>query len=208
VGCDSFDDYRHRSRFYGCTVGRYANRICGGKFSLNGREYDLEKNNNGNALHGGKIGWDKKVWKIEAAHWDAEGCPFVEFSHVSEDGDEGYPAKLTISVKFTLTQDNEVKIKYYVKNEDAEKSTVINMTNHAYFNLAGEGDILNHEIKVAEKLDPKSIKSIENSFLKLQNTFFLLNHKHFAIQNLKIRLKRTTSHQSMMWQFRMDASST
>jgi aldose 1-epimerase len=124
-------------------VGRFANRIGGAQFSLNGQMYRLFQNNGANCLHGGRRGFDKLLWNAEA-YEEADGV-FVRFELKSPDGDEGFPGKLSAAVSYGLTKSNEVIANYEAK---ADAPTPVNMTNHAYFNLAGEGegDILSHEI--------------------------------------------------------------
>ncbi len=128
--------------FFGCLVGRYANRIAGGKFTLDGKEYKLAKNNGPNSLHGGNKGFDKVVWQEVLI-----GTNSISLRHISPDGDEGYPGELTAEVTYTLTDNNELKIDY---KATCDKATVINLTNHAYFNLAGHdaGSILDHELMI------------------------------------------------------------
>lgn len=126
--------------FFGATVGRNANRICKGKFTLNGKEYTLAQNNGGNNLHSGLDFYSFRIWDVKETTENS-----ITFSLHSPDGDQGYPGTLDIDVTYTLTDDNAVKIDYYgVPEED----TIINMTNHSYFNLDGHasGDILNHEV--------------------------------------------------------------
>lgn len=142
LGYDSLDDYLKRGGLFGAVVGRYANRIGGAKFTLNGIEYKLLANNKPNHIHGGKKGFDKVVWRLEDIR--AEGNEaVVKLSYVSEDGEEGYPGNLACSVTYTLTNDNELKISY---EAETDKTTVVNLTNHSYFNLAGHGtgDVLGH----------------------------------------------------------------
>ena len=133
-GFDDVAGYESKGNgYFGATVGRVANRIAGGKFELNGKEYNLEKNDKPNTLHGGgKLSLDKVIWT---------GQPFqrrsgngVSFKYVSSDGEEGFPGKLTIRVTYTLTNKNEVRIEY---EATTTKDTPVNLTNHTYFNLAG-----------------------------------------------------------------------
>jgi aldose 1-epimerase len=142
--------------YFGSTVGRYANRIAKGKFTLDGREYTLATNNGPNSLHGGRRGFDKVVWTATAMPTGAPGAegPAVKFQYVSPDGEEGYPGKLTATVVFSLNDKNELKIEY---TATTDKPTVVNLTNHAYFNLAGagSGDILGHVLTLhADKFTP------------------------------------------------------
>ncbi|MFH1920461.1 MAG: aldose epimerase family protein [Planctomycetota bacterium] len=142
---DSLDGYLGGHPFFGSIAGRYANRIARGKFTLDGVEYTLATNNGPNHLHGGRRGFDKAVWKAEPL--DREGCVGVTFTHVSPDGDEGYPGTLTSSVTYTLTADDELKMEYTAKTD---KPTHVNLTNHAYWNLAGagSGDVLEHQLLI------------------------------------------------------------
>ena len=146
LGHDSLDGYLNRSRFFGALVGRYGNRIGGGQFTLDGRTYTLARNNGPNHLHGGVRGFDKVVW--EGSVNKQVGAPTaVTFTRTSPDGEEGYPGTLTVRVTYTLTQQNELRIDYHATND---KPTVVNLTNHSYFNLAGEGsgDILDHRVTI------------------------------------------------------------
>jgi aldose 1-epimerase len=141
LGFEDIKGWQSKSNpFFGCLVGRYANRIAKGKFTLDGKEYKLATNNGPNSLHGGVKGFDKVVWEVKKV-----GPNSVTLSHVSPDGDEGYPGELKADVTYTLTDDNELVIDY---KATCDKPTVINLTNHAYFNLAGHdaGDILDHEV--------------------------------------------------------------
>ncbi|MGH9673576.1 MAG: aldose epimerase family protein [Bryobacteraceae bacterium] len=139
LGFDGLKDYLKRSAYFGCIIGRYGNRIAKGMFSLNGVTYKLAKNNGENALHGGIRGFDKRYWSAREAGGG------VEMSYVSKDGEEGYPGNLSVTVKYSVTPDNELRIDY---TATTDKDTVVNLTNHSFFNLAGqgEGDILGHEV--------------------------------------------------------------
>jgi len=144
LGYDDLQSYEAGRAFFGATVGRYANRIAHGKFTLNGAAYQLPLNNGQNSLHGGIAGFNKRFWTAkEAASDDGEA---VELTYLSKDGEEGYPGNLTATVRYTvLAKENALRIEYEART-DAD--TVVNLTNHSYFNLAGEGngDILKHEV--------------------------------------------------------------
>lgn len=135
--------------YFGCTVGRYCNRIAGGKFKLDGAEYTLATNNGENHLHGGVVGWDKQVWDGEAV-----GDNSVKFTLTSPDGQEGYPGEVKAGVVYTLTDADELRIDF---SATTDKATPVNMTNHTYFNLSGQGSgtILDHEVKLeADRFTP------------------------------------------------------
>ncbi|MDE3058850.1 MAG: galactose mutarotase [Bacteroidota bacterium] len=144
-------------RFYlGGTIGRYANRIKAGRFKLDGKEYQVTVNSKGNMLHGGTVGFDKKFW--EASIDEAKNA--VEFSLISPDGEEGFPGTMEIKAAYELSDDNEVRIRY---RATTDKTTVVNLTNHAYFNLTGNpaGSILDHILMInAEKFTPTDGASI------------------------------------------------
>ena len=143
---DSLEDRLKSSPYFGATVGRYANRIARGKFSIDGQEYTLATNDKINHLHGGRKGFDKVVWKAEPMETaDSAG---VKLSYQSPDGEEGYPGTLSAQVTYSLTNDNELKAVY---TATTDKPTVVNLTNHAYWNLAGEGsgDVLGHQLTLA-----------------------------------------------------------
>ena len=145
LGFDTVDEYVKSSPYFGATIGRIGNRIAKGKFTLDGKNYTLAVNNGPNSLHGGLVGWDKHVWKAESGK-AADGSPQVTFSTVSPDGEEGYPGTINASVTYTLTNDNVLRLDY---KATTNKPTIINMTNHAYFNLAGGGGtILNQQAKI------------------------------------------------------------
>ena len=141
LGFDTFEPYGKGHPFFGSTTGRVANRIGGGKFTLDGREYKLAINNGPNTLHGGLKGFDKKIWRAREVK-RADGAA-VEFRYVSPDGEENFPGALDTKVTYTLTDDNALQIDYVAKTS---KPTIVNLTNHSYFNLAGSGDVLGHEL--------------------------------------------------------------
>ena len=134
LGFDNLEDYFVNEPNFGSTIGRHANRIGGAKFTLNGTEYELDKNDGNNNLHGGYNGYHKRLW--EANVYDDENGQNIEFTYESAHMDQGFPGNLKISVKYTVTEDNELKITY---SAVPDKDTVINLTNHSYFNLAGQG---------------------------------------------------------------------
>ena len=141
LGFSNINDYVTDSPYFGCIAGRYANRIANGKFSLDGTEYQLGTNNGSNHLHGGDRGFDKRVWKGEIL----DNNLGIAFTYTSPDGEEGYPGRLKCKVSYFLTEDNELKVEI---EATTDKPTVLNLTNHTYFNLSGEGNttILSHEL--------------------------------------------------------------
>ena len=143
LGFDSLAGYLQTGNPYmGCIVGRYANRIAKGQFILDGKTYKLAGNNDGNALHGGLKGFDKVIWAVQP-----EGDSSLLLSYTSKDGEEGYPGNLQVSVKYTLTTDNALRIDY---NATTDKATPVNLTNHSYFNLSSGKDstILGHTLMI------------------------------------------------------------
>jgi aldose 1-epimerase len=146
LGYDTLDGYVKDSAYLGAIAGRYANRINKGRFTLDGKEYQLATNNGPNHLHGGKKGFNRKVWQARPLRIkDAVG---VELRDVSPDGDEGYPGNLTTRVVYTFDNQNRLRINYYATTD---KTTIVNLTSHGYFNLAGAGlgTILNHKMQIA-----------------------------------------------------------
>jgi aldose 1-epimerase len=153
LGFDTPKEYEDGTAHIGGTIGRYANRIAHGTFTLAGKTYTLPKNNGENTLHGGVLGFDKRIWTAkEVASKEGVG---VEFTYVSADGEEGFPGTMTVTVVFTLLNaKNELRIDY---NASTDKQTVVNLTNHSYFNLAGQGngDILSQTLQLnASKFTP------------------------------------------------------
>jgi aldose 1-epimerase len=152
LGCDDLDGYLTRSRYFGAVVGRYGNRIAKGRFTLDGKSYQLATNNPPNHLHGGNRGFDKVVWR--AQEFARDGHNAVTFKYTSPDGEEGYPGTLNASVTYSLTARNELVVEY---EATTDAPTPINLTNHSYFNLAGEGrgDILQHRLTIdADRFTP------------------------------------------------------
>lgn len=141
LGFDSLGKYVKDSPYFGALIGRYGNRIAKGKFTLDGRNYQLATNNIGNALHGGLKGFDKVVWRA-FPKVGAQG-PSLRLTYVSKDGEEGFPGTLKVTATYTLTNKNELKLVY---SATTDKETVVNLTHHSYFNLAGQGNgtILDH----------------------------------------------------------------
>ena len=129
LGYDRLEDYEENPNFFGATIGRSCNRIANGRFEINSVTYQMDQNENENNLHSGKNGFEKRIWNVDEADGD-----HVVFSLLSPDGDEGFPGEFKISVTYTLTEENEVKIHY---SGICDKDTVANMTNHSYFNLGG-----------------------------------------------------------------------
>ena len=151
AGFDNLDQYLKGHPYFGATTGRYANRIAKARFTLDGIEYKLAVNNGENALHGGLKGFDKQLWKSDSFE-NKPGQLSVRFSYLSKDGEEGYPGNLDVTVVYTLTDNDELIIDY---SASVDKSTVINLTNHTYFNLSGGGDILNHDVRInADRYTP------------------------------------------------------
>ena len=171
LGFDSLEPYTKENPFFGVVVGRYANRIGQGRFTLDHKEYKLTINNGKNQLHGGPEGFYRKVWKAEEV--EAKDGPSLKLTYVSPDGEEGYPGTLTASVTYTLTDDSALRMEY---TATTDKLTVVNLTNHAYFNLSGpgEGDILGDELMVkAARYTPVDETSIPTGELRsVANTPF------------------------------------
>jgi aldose 1-epimerase len=162
LGYDDVNSYVKDNHYFGAIIGRYANRIAKGKFTLDGKEYSLAINNGENALHGGKKGFDKVIWNAKEIQ-TKEGVG-LEFTYLNPDGEEGYPGNLSVKVDYVLTNRNELKIDYFATTD---KKTVINLTHHSYFNLAGGGTILEHELMLnADEFTPTDKGSIPTGELR------------------------------------------
>ncbi len=167
AGFDDEDGFMGDNPYFNAVIGRVANRIGGAGFELDGKRYDLFKNDGDNSLHGGKVGFDSRMWKGEAVGNDS-----VRMSRVSQDGEEGYPGNLNVAVTYTLTEDNALEIKYEAV---CDSDTVCALTNHAYFNLDGTFDtVLNHEVFI----DADGVTVVDDSLiphgevLKIKDTAF------------------------------------
>ena len=147
LGLDSLEGYAERSPHFGAIAGRYANRIAKGRITIDGTTYQLDVNNGPNTLHGGRKSFHKLVWQGEPGEGEA-----LILSHLSPDGDQGFPGNLSVEVRYSLSAQNEVRIDY---EATTDKPTVVNLTNHSYFNLAGEGagDILAHVVSIEAEHD-------------------------------------------------------
>lgn len=144
LGFETLEPYTGPHPYFGALIGRYANRIAHGRFELNGATYTLARNDGPNHLHGGPEGFHRRVWRARERE-SAEG-PSLELTYLSPDGEEGYPGNLSVTVAYALTDRNELRIDY---TATTDRDTLVNLTNHAYFNLAGAGDILGHELELA-----------------------------------------------------------
>jgi aldose 1-epimerase len=168
LGFDSLDRYENDSRYFGAILGRFSNRIANGKFNLDGKKYSLALNDNKvSHLHGGVIGYDKIVWSVkEIKNKESVG---IKLNYKSKDGEEGYPGNVDIEVDYILTENSELTIDYFATTD---KSTPINLTNHAYWNLAGKGDVKNHELELnADFYLPSNDHSIPTGeILMVKNT--------------------------------------
>ena len=169
---DSLEEYeKYSSSYFGAVVGRFAGRINGGKFSLDGREYQITQNEGENHLHGGKRGFSNRVWK--SCILEKENEVSIHFSHISPNGEEGYPGNLEMKVVYTITNENELYIEY---KGTADQMTILNVTNHTYFNLSGDlkRDIQHHTLMIDSdsilELDEKLIPT--GLMLDVEDTVF------------------------------------
>jgi len=151
LGFDDFDGWLKRNKsYFGVTVGRVANRIANAIFSLEGKTYKLAANDGPHCLHGGLLGFGRVNWHAQPL--ETKDGPAVKLSYLSCDGEDGFPGNLTVNVTYTLTQQDELKIEYFAKTD---ATTIVNLTNHTYFNLTGKGNILDHEVIIfADRYTP------------------------------------------------------
>ncbi|KRD05381.1 aldose epimerase [Flavobacterium sp. Root901] len=175
VGMNSAKGFKNATEpYFGATIGRVGNRIAKGKFTLEGKQYQIPLNNGKNALHGGVKGFQDVVWNAEKTSENT-----LVFTYVSPDGEQGFPGKLNVKVIYTITDDNAVKMEY---EATTDKTTIVNLTNHAFFNLNGEGSgtILNHELQIyANEFTPVDEGLIPSGELKsVKNTVFDFTSKH------------------------------
>jgi len=143
LGHEALEGYLTNNPYFGCITGRFANRIAGGRFTLDGVTYQLAVNRAPNHLHGGQVGFDKRVW--QATVEQGEDAVSLALAYLSKDGEENYPGNLLVTVTYTLTQENALRISY---RASTDQPTVLNLTNHTYFNLAGGGTILDHALMI------------------------------------------------------------
>ena len=159
LGYDNLEGYIKATPYFGCLVGRYGNRIAGGKFNLNGKEYTLAQNNDKNSLHGGLKGFDKVVWDVAKVTDNS-----LALRYVSMDGEEGFPGTLSVTAIYTLTEDNALRLDF---SATTDKDTHCNLTHHSYFNFAGKGDILGHVVTInADKFTPVDANLIPTGELR------------------------------------------
>ncbi len=191
LGYDNLDDYLKNDFYYGAIIGRFCNRIANGKFSLDNKHYKLVVNNGINHLHGGTKGFDKVIWNAKPI----EGDEFVgvEMSYLSRDREEGYPGNLDIRVSYKLTNNNDLKIEYFATTD---KKTIVNLTQHSYFNLSGnlKSEITNHYLKInADRFLPTnenlipigSINSVKNTPFDFNEFKKIETHIHTDNKQLK-----------------------
>lgn len=183
LGFDHPEDYLSNKPYFGAIIGRFANRIKGGQFSIGDTIYSTTKNEGENTLHGGKVGFDKVFWEIKQLSKN-----IVELKYFSPDGEQGFPGNLVVKVIYTITEMNELIIEYFA---ETDKETVINLTNHSYFNLGGDQNILNHKLKIASDfytpidsnlIPTGEILSVENTPLDF-NDLFLIGEKLKQVKN-------------------------
>jgi len=157
IGFDSLNTYLQKPPYFGALIGRYGNRIGDAKFTLDGKQYNLAANDGKNTLHGGLKGFDKVVWDATVVN---DSLPSLTLNYVSKDGEEGYPGNLKVTVLYTLTEDNELKIVY---DAETDKATPVNLTNHSYFNLSGDvsNTILSHTLMI----DANNYTPVDNTLI-------------------------------------------
>ena len=172
AGFKTIEEYKNNTDFFGCVVGRYANRISNGKFTINHKTYQLKLNDGINNLHGGEVGFDKKVWDVKNII-NNKTQSGVEFGYISKDGEEGFPGNLNVSVTYLLNNENELIIQY---KATTDKATPVSLTNHSYFNLSGfENDSINdHSLQIyaGEYTEKNKNNQPTGKFIKIDDTIF------------------------------------
>ncbi len=160
LGFDNHAQYEKESPYFGCIIGRFGNRLAKGRFTLDGQTYSLATNNGVNHLHGGKQGFDRVVWTVLQTRGGDE--PSLEMGYLSKEGEEGYPGTLSIKALYTLTKDNAIRLDF---TATTDKATIVNLTQHSYFNLACKGDVLGHQVQIQSDhflpVDPTQIPTGE-----------------------------------------------
>ncbi len=192
LGFDNLEDYLDNNAYIGAIAGRYANRIKGGKLVINGKQYQLSKNNGNNHLHGGTEGFNKKLWKVKTQSNDNQAL--IELTYSSTDGDENYPGNLNVKVIYKLTNDNKFIISYEAVTD---QDTIVNLTQHTYFNLEGKRDCLNHKLKInasrylatdENAIPLPGIASVDNTPMSFRSGKLIgnnINDKHIQLQQAK-----------------------
>ncbi|QES88642.1 aldose epimerase family protein [Rhizosphaericola mali] len=181
VGFDSLSTYLQHPPYFGATIGRFGNRINKGKFTLEGKNYSLATNDAANHLHGGNIGFDKVVWEVSIPD---STKPTIDFHYISKDGEEGYPGNLDVTVHYVLNDNNELKITY---DASTDKPTIINMTNHSYFNLTGnlENTVLGENFQInADKYTPVENLIPTGKLVDVKGTPYDFTTSHKIGQNI------------------------
>lgn len=175
LGYDSLTEYLNDKSYLGALIGRYGNRIAKAKFTLDGKEFKLAQNNGENSLHGGPGGFHNVIWSAEP--FQNNGQDALQLNYTSADGEEGFPGNLNVKVVYTITNDNELVIEY---EATTDKQTIVNLTQHAYFNLTAKGDILNHQLEIfADKFTPVDAGLIPTGVLTpVQGTAFDFTSPH------------------------------
>jgi len=169
LGFDNLEPYLEKSPYFGAIIGRYGNRIANACFQLRGQHYSLATNNGANNLHGGPIGFDKRVWQAET-FIDAKGQG-LRLHLLSQDGDQGFPGNLQVTVTYQFTDDNELIVDYFATTD---QTTLVNLTQHSYFNLAARGDILQHQMQIfADRIvDINNVQIPLGGLMRVENTPF------------------------------------
>jgi aldose 1-epimerase len=186
------NDYNKQYPWFGCAVGRYANRIKDGSFEIDGKEHQLTKNKKNDTLHGGSEGFDKKVWQLTGI--GEKPNPFLELKYISPDGEEGFPGKLEVTIRFELTEDNELSYEY---KATCDKPTAINLTHHEYFNLdKGKGNINQQEVRIYAStiLEQDENLVATGKEISVEDTPFDLRAFHQVGEGLKLADEYDTSY--------------